>query len=77
MTQTLATVSFSVDRKVQEELDKQAVEEGRSKSDIFREMYRQYRFRQMLSKLQAAAAPVLAEHNLRTDDDIARFIREN
>jgi len=77
MAQTLATISFSVDKKIQEEMDRQAAEEGRSKSDIFREMYRQYRFKQLINRMQAEAAPILAEYNLRTDDDIARFIRED
>jgi metal-responsive CopG/Arc/MetJ family transcriptional regulator len=77
MSQTLATISFSVDKKIQQEMDEQAAEEGRSKSDIFREMYRQYRLRQLINRMQALAAPVVEEFNLRTDDDIARFIREN
>jgi metal-responsive CopG/Arc/MetJ family transcriptional regulator len=77
MAQNLATVSFSVDKKIQEQLDQQAAEEGRSKSDIFREMYRQYRMREVLRRLQEAAQPVLMANDLKTDDDVARFMREN
>ena len=77
MKQTLVTVNFSVDRKVQEELDQQAAEEGRSKSDIFREMYRQYRFNRALQNAQAAAQPLAMKYGLETDDDVERFMHEH
>ena len=77
MKQSLVTVNFSVDRKVQEDLDRQAADEGRSKSDIFREMYRQYRFSRVLGRAQAAAKPIATKYGLETDDDVARFLSED
>ncbi len=76
MKQALVTVNFSVDRKVQEQLDEQAAKEGRSKSDIFREMYRLYRLDKALDAVYAQVGPLVKRLGLETDDDIARYVRE-
>jgi 3-methyladenine DNA glycosylase/8-oxoguanine DNA glycosylase len=76
MKQTLVTVNFSVDRQVQEQLDAQAAEEKRSKSDIFREMYRLYRLDKSLDAVYAQIGPALRGAEIQTDEDVARLIRE-
>jgi Ribbon-helix-helix protein, copG family len=77
MKQSLVTVNFSVDQKVQRDLDQQAAEEGRSKSDIFREMYRLYRLDKALDAVYAEVGPLAKRLGLQTDDDIARYVRES
>jgi predicted DNA-binding protein len=52
MKQALATVSFSVDVATKRDLDKLSAEEGRSKSDLFREMYNYYRLKATLRRVQ-------------------------
>jgi len=41
----LTTVTFSVTRSMKDDIDRRAVEEGKSKSDLFREMYPYYKFK--------------------------------
>lgn len=77
MKSTMTTVSFSVERDVIEDLDKRAAKERRSRSDIFRDMYRSYQFNKALEDIQAATAPIARKLGIETDDDVFRYISEN
>jgi predicted DNA-binding protein len=71
-----ATVSFSVDTELRDDLDQLAKEERRSKSDLFREMYNYYRFKTTLRRIQDQGV-LIAEHlGLETDDDVYRYLDE-
>jgi metal-responsive CopG/Arc/MetJ family transcriptional regulator len=70
------TISFSVDPEIRDELDRQAAEEKRSKSDIFRDIYRSYRFNHSLNIIQAEGRIVMMRLGLETDDDIVRHMNE-
>lgn len=74
MKQTLATVSFSVDKTTKQDLDKLAAKEGRSKSDLFREMYNYYRFKTALRKVQEQGTIIATSLGLETDDDVYSFL---
>jgi predicted transcriptional regulator len=75
MKQSLATVSFSVDADMKRDLDKLAKAEGRSKSDIFREMYNYYMFKRSLAEVQAKGRVIAARLGLRNEDDVVDYIK--
>jgi predicted DNA-binding protein len=74
MAQTLATVSFSVDVNTKEDLDKLAEKTGRSKSDIFREMYSYYRFSQALRNIQEYGSRISERLGLESDEDVYEYL---
>lgn len=74
MKQALATVSFSVDINTKKDLDELALESGRSKSDLFREMYNYYRFKTSLRQLQERGVIIAARLGLETEDDIYEYL---
>lgn len=69
-----ATISFSVDTALKEDLDKVAAEEGRSKSDLFREMYNNFMFKRALRQVQEQGVRVATRLGLQTDDDVYRYL---
>ena len=48
----MAVISFSTDEQIKDDVERMAKESGRSKSDIFREMYDAYKFKKTLAKVQ-------------------------
>ena len=76
MKHQLATVSFSVDVATKRDLDDLAANEGRSKSDLFREMYSYYRFKTSLRRVQEQGAIIAARLGLETDDDVYRYLSQ-
>lgn len=77
MKQALATVSFSVDQQLKRDLDKLAAQEGRSKSDLFREMYNQYRFMSALRSVQTEGVQIARRLGLETDDDVYDYLAKD
>jgi len=77
MKQALATVSFSVDVATKQDLDKLAHESGRSKSDLFREMYNYYRFKIALRRLQEQGSIIATRLGLETDDDVYKYLSKS
>ena len=71
-----ATLSFSVDEELKQDLNKLAAEEGRSQSDLFREMYNYYRFRLTLRNVQEQGTRIAAALGLETEDDVFRHLNE-
>ncbi|WP_162907101.1 ribbon-helix-helix protein, CopG family [Allorhizocola rhizosphaerae] len=69
-----ATISFSVDTALKDDLDKIAAEEGRSKSDLFREMYNSYMFKRALRRVQDQGVLVATRLGLQTDEDVYRYL---
>lgn len=77
MTKTLAaTVSFSVDKELRDDLDKLAKEQKRSKSDLFREMYNYYRFKTTLRRIQDQGVLIAERLGLETDDDVYEYLNK-
>ena len=74
MKRQLATVSFSVDVATKRDLDELAAEEGRSKSDLFREMYNYYRFKVALRRVQEHGTRIAARLGLETEDDVYDYL---
>jgi predicted DNA-binding protein len=77
MTKTLAaTVSFSVDQELRDDLDNLAKEQKRSKSDLFREMYNYYRFKTTLRRVQDQGVLIAERLGLETDDDVYEYLNK-
>ena len=72
-----ATVSFSVDTELRDDLNKLAALEKRSKSDLFREMYNYYRFKQTLNRAQEHGSAIAQRLGLETDDDVYKYLAKN
>lgn len=74
MRKVAATVSFSVDTELRDDLDKLAKEQKRSKSDLFREMYNYYQFKMALRGVQEQGVLIAEKLGLETDDDVYEFL---
>jgi len=72
-----ATVSFSVDTELRDDLNKLAAAEKRSKSDLFREMYNYYRFKVTLGRVQEHGTLIAQRLGLETDDDVYAYLAKN
>ncbi|MGI9028258.1 MAG: ribbon-helix-helix protein, CopG family [Candidatus Saccharimonadales bacterium] len=72
-----ATVSFSVDTELRDDLNKLAASEKRSKSDLFREMYNYYRFKLTLNQVQEHGSVIAQRLGLETDDDVYEYLAKN
>lgn len=69
-----ATVSFSVDTELRDDLDRLAKDQKRSKSDLFREMYNYYRFKTSLRRIQDHGVLIAERLGLETDDDVYTYL---
>jgi|GEM_PF-1659666 len=69
-----ATVSFSVDTDLRDDLNNLAATEKRSKSDLFREMYNYYRFKLTLNRVQEHGSVIAQRLGLETDDDVYAYL---
>lgn len=69
-----ATVSFSVDTELRDDLDRLAKEQKRSKSDLFREMYNYYQFKTALRQIQEQGILIAERLGLETDEDVYAYL---
>lgn len=72
-----ATVSFSVDTDLRDDLNMLAAAEKRSKSDLFREMYNYYRFKVTLTRIQEHGSVIAQRLGLETDDDVYEYLAKH
>jgi ribbon-helix-helix CopG family protein len=71
-----ATVSFSVDTELRDDLDRLAKDQKRSKSDLFREMYNYYQFKTTLRHIQEQGTLIAERLGLETDDDVYAYLND-
>jgi len=69
-----ATVSFSVDTELRDDLDRLAKKQKRSKSDLFREMYNYYQFKTALRQVQEQGVLIAERLGLESDDDVYSYL---
>jgi metal-responsive CopG/Arc/MetJ family transcriptional regulator len=72
-------VSVSLPPDAAEDFERIAEDEGRNRSELFREMlriYRTYREIQTFESLQRYGAAQASRHGIRTEKDVERLIRE-
>jgi hypothetical protein len=73
----LTAVTFSVAKSVKEDIDRRSIKEGRSKSDLFRDMYNYYKFKKSLYELQLEGQIIGTRLGLENEDDVVRYLNEN
>ena len=79
MARTAVTIGFSVPPETAELVERIAAREGRSKSELFRDMVRIYsvqRELEVFEELSAYVAAKAAEAGVHTEADVERIIAE-
>lgn len=80
MARTAVTVGFSVTPEVAELIEQMARREGKSKSELFRDMVRVYRRERELEifeELSAYGRAKAAELGITSEEDVERIIHES
>lgn len=80
MGRTAVTIGFSVPPETAQLVDRMAAHEGRSRSELFRDMVRVYREQRELEAFEELAEYGRAqaiECGVRTEEDIERLIAES
>ena len=70
----MSVISFSVDEQTKNELELLSKEENRTKSDIFRDMYRTYTFNRTLTKIQKIGKEKFLALGIESIDDAEAFL---
>jgi len=68
-------MTFSMSEDVKKDIDRISKDEQRSKSAVFRDMYRSYKFGRALDNMQAATRVTAITLGLETDDDIVDYVK--
>jgi len=79
VARTAKTIGFSVPPELVDEVERLAAEEGRSKSELFREMVRVYKRERELSVFEDLAAygrERARMRGVRSEEDVERLIHE-
>lgn len=79
MRRRAKVLSFSVPEDLKQEIEKTARTEGKTKSELFREMYRAYlekKERQEWERLFSYGDKRAQKLNIRSEEDIERLIHE-
>lgn len=79
MSRTTKVLGFSVPKQLADEYERMARAEQKTKSQLFREMVRNYQESKELaefSELQTYGARKAAEVGIKTEDDILKLIHE-
>jgi predicted transcriptional regulator len=75
MSNPQTAMTFSMSEDVKQDIDRIAKREQRSKSAVFRDMYRSYKFGQALDNIQAAARSTAIKLGIETDDDVVDYVK--
>lgn len=70
----MSVISFSVDEQTKKELEALAKAERRSKSDLFRDMYKTYVFNQKLTKIQKVGREKFLSLGIESIDQAEDFL---
>lgn len=70
----MSVISFSVDERTKNELERLSKEENRTKSDIFRDMYKTYTFNRTLTKIQKIGKEKFLALGIESIDDAEAFL---
>ena len=70
----MSVISFSVDERTKNELEQLSKEERRTKSDIFRDMYKTYTFNRTLTKIQKIGKEKFLALGIESIDEAEAFL---
>lgn len=68
-------MTFSMGEDVKKDIDHIAREEQRSKSAIFRDMYRSYKFGRALDNIQTSTRATAVKLGIETDDEVVDYVK--
>ena len=68
-------MTFSMSEDVKRDIDRIAKREQRSKSAVFRDMYRSYKFGRALDEIQTATRATALKLGIETDDDVVDYLK--
>ncbi len=68
------TISISLDDTTKHEIDQLAKDQGKSRSDLVRDLFVSYRFNKSLDGLQSPLQGTFLKAGLQTDDDFEKFL---
>jgi Ribbon-helix-helix protein, copG family len=74
MSTPQTAMTFSMSEDVKQDIDRIAKKEQRSKSAVFRDMYRSYKFGRALDEIQAATRTTALKLSIETDDDVVDYL---
>lgn len=77
MNSPQTAMTFSMSEDVKRDIDRIAKQEQRSKSAVFRDMYRAYKFGRALDNIQAVARSTALTLGIETDDDVVDYIKDS
>lgn len=69
----MPTISFSVDAETKKEIAKVAKREGKSQSDLFRELWGEFQFNKSWEYFQRLNRERTLKLGIQTDDDVERI----
>lgn len=75
MSDSKTAMTFSMSEDVKKDIDRISKEEQRSKSAVFRDMYRSYKFGKALDNIQASTRFTAVQLGIETDDDVVDYIK--
>lgn len=75
MSTPKTAMTFSMGEDVKKDIDKMAESEQRSKSAIFRDMYRSYKFGRAIDSIQASTRVAAIKLGIETDDDVIDYLK--
>jgi predicted transcriptional regulator len=70
----MSVISFSIDEQTKKDLERIARTERRSKSDIFRDMYKVYTFNRTMSKVQKVGREKFLALGIESIDQAEAFL---
>lgn len=73
----MATISFSVEDKVKQDIARIAKSAKKSKSDVFRDMVLAYKFNEQLNTYQEKTAKALIELNIQSEQDLLDYLESD
>ena len=75
MNNQQTAVTFSVSEEVKRDIDRISKQEQRSKSAVFRDMYKAYTFSRAIDEIQSATRTTAIKLGLETDDEVIDYIK--
>lgn len=73
----MTTISFSVEDDIKKNFDQWAKRDKKSKSDVFRDMVRSYKFNESMDAIQQAAEPKLKQLGIETEEQLIEYLESD
>lgn len=75
MSTPQTAMTFSMSEDVKQDITRISKQQQSSKSAVFRDMYRAYKFDKSLSEIQTEGRAIALKLGIETDDDVVDYIK--